>query len=229
MKSNHKSLVKIAIIFTVLAISAIVLWKLMVTRETVREGVNYITSFGFLSYFIFALLYVVLASLSFPSSIFNIAAGVLFSFSIGLSIAVISALTASCITFAISRYMLKDFITHKIEATEKGKQVLKVVAKHSAKFIFILRLNPFIPAVVKNYGLGVTHVKFLTYIWTTFLGQLPLATMYVYLGWIGGLAMIEEDSSPDTAQWSVLGAGIVISIITLVFSHFYMKKHLASD
>ncbi|MCW8107308.1 TVP38/TMEM64 family protein [Alteromonas ponticola] len=201
----------------------------MVTRETVGEGVQYITSFGFWSYFVFGLLYVVLASLSFPSSIFNIAAGVLFSFKLGLLVAVTSGLIASCITFFISRYMLKNFITHKIESTQTGKQILKVVAEHSAKFILILRLNPFIPAVVKNYGLGVTHVKFRTYVWTTFLGQLPLTAMYVYLGWIGGLAMINQENSPDTVHWVVLGGGLMISIVTLGLSHFYMRKHLASD
>ncbi|NMH59013.1 TVP38/TMEM64 family protein [Alteromonas ponticola] len=229
MKSNHKSLIKIALIFVVLAGCAILLWKLMVTRETVREGIQYITSFGFWSYFVFGLIYVVLASLSFPSSVFNIAAGVLFSFKLGLLVAAISALTAACITFLISRYMLKEFVTHRIEATKSGKQILKLVAEHSAKFIFMLRLNPFIPAVVKNYGLGVTHVKLRTYVWTTMLGQLPLTAMYVYLGWIGGLAMLNQDNSPETVHWLVLGGGLAISIVTLVLSHFYMRKYLSSN
>ncbi len=229
MVAHKKSLLKTAVIFAVLVASAVILWKLMVSRETVREGLNYINSFGVWSVVVFGVLYVVLASLSFPTTVFNITAGVLFSFEKGLIVAMACALSASCVTFLISRYMLKDFITHKIEATEKGRQILKLVAEHSAKFIMMLRLNPFVPAVVKNYGLGVTEVKFRTYLWTTFLGQIPLTAMYVYLGWVGGLAMLDEEKSPDAAHWAVLGGGITISIVTLLLSHLYMKKRLSQE
>ncbi len=229
MGSHKKSLLKTAIIFAVLVGFAVILWKLMVSRETVREGLNYINSFGVWSFVVFGVLYVVLASLSFPSTVFNITAGVLFSFEKGLAVALACGLIASCVTFLISRFMLKDFITHKIEATEKGRQILKLVADHSAKFILMLRLNPFVPAVVKNYGLGVTEVQLRTYVWTTLLGQLPLTAMYVYLGWIGGLAMLDEEKSPDVAHWAVLGGGITISIITLVLSHLYMRKRLSAE
>ena len=226
MSKSKNSLVKSAIVFAIVTVLAIVLWKAFITKEKVIEAMQYIESFGYWSLLVYALLYTTLVSLSFPSSVFNIGAGVLFPFFQAASIALFSGLAAASITFMLARFLLHDFTSAKIKDTEAGKNILKIVDSDCAKVIILLRLNPFIPAVVKNYGLGVTDIPYTTYAIFTLLGQIPLALMYVYLGWMGGHSMLDEQNSPDAVHWIVLGLGVLITISSLAASHFYFRKKM---
>lgn len=226
MKKNQKSLIKAAIIFTVVATAAIILWKFVLTKEQLMNGIEYIHSYGYWSIAIYTVLYVVLVSLSFPSSVFNITAGILFTFVEAISLAYFAGLSAAVVTFSFSRFLFHDFVCNKVKQTETGTNLLKATEKNGAKLIILLRFNPFIPAVIKNYGLGVTDIPFRTYCWATLLGQMPITTMYVYLGWMGGHTMLNDDQPLGMKHWIVLGGGLVLSIITLAISRHYMKNHL---
>ncbi len=227
VKRAHKSLLKVGIIFAVIAALAIVGWKFMATEEQIRAGLDYINSFGTWSVVVYALLYITLVSLSFPSSLFNITAGVLFSFVEAFIVATLSGLGAATVTFFISRFLLHDFVCDKIKRTANGSDSLKLVQTDSAKVILLLRLNTFIPAVVKNYGLGVTDIRYWKYALYTFIGQLPLTTLYVYVGWMGGRSMLNQDKELDTVHWVVLAIGVVVSLITLALSRYFFKKKLS--
>lgn len=228
MKDKNRAIIKMAVIFLVVAIAVIILWKLVISKEQIMAGVEYIQSFGVWSIVIYALFYITLVSLSFPSSIFNIGAGILFSFTQASILAPFCALAAASVTFFVSRYFFRDFFCDKMEASDKGKQVLKLVEEEAGKVIVLLRLNPFIPAVVKNYGLGASDVSYKSYALFSLIGQLPLTIMYVYVGWIGGRSILAEDKSADTTHWVMLGVGITITIITLAISHFYFRKKMQS-
>lgn len=224
MKSHHAALIKTGALFVILAGSAILCWKLLVTEEQLKSGLQYIQSFGTWSVLVFALMMVVLVSLSFPSSVFNLTAGVLFSFAEALIVASLAGLCAALVTFTISRFFMHSFISEKIKATDSGAKTLALIEQDSAKIILLLRLNPFIPAVVKNYGLGVTDVRYREYVPFTWLGQLPLCVTYVYFGWIGGQALLSDDAQVDTIHWILAGLGVAVSVTTLVASHYYFRK-----
>lgn len=229
MKRAHKSLLKVGVIFAVIATLAILSWKFLVTEEQLKEGLRYINSFGSWSVVVYAILYVTLVSFSFPSTLFNITAGVLFSFTEAILVASISGLGAASITFFISRFLLHDYVCDKVKRVENGNEILRLVQTDSGKVILLLRLNPFIPAVVKNYGLGVTDIRYVKYALFTFLGQFPIAALYVYLGWIGGQAMLAQDNELTAVHWGVLGLGLVVSAITLVVSRVFFKKKLQAQ
>lgn len=226
MKSSQKALIKSGVIFAVVATAAVLLWKFVATKEQLLSGIEYIQSFGYWSIAAYTGLYVVLVSLSFPSSVFNITAGILFTFLEGLAVAYVAGLGAATLTFALSRFLFHDYICKRVKKTDTGQSLLDAAAENGAKLIILLRLNPFIPAVIKSYGLGVTDISIRTYCWATLVGQIPLATMYVYLGWMGGRAMLSENQSLDLKHWVVLGAGIVFSIVTLALSRHYVNKHM---
>ncbi|GAA0854669.1 TVP38/TMEM64 family protein [Aliiglaciecola litoralis] len=226
MKERNQEILKMTGLFLVIALAVIFLWKVAIKKEQIIEAVEYIQSFGGWSIAIYALLYITLVSLSFPSSVFNIGAGILFSFTQAAILASLCGLTAASVTFVISRYFFRDFFCTKMEASEKGKKVLKLVESESGKVIVLLRLNTFLPAVVKNYGLGASDVAYTPYALYTLIGQLPLTLMYVYIGWIGGRSILAEESGPDTAHWVMLGLGLTITIITLAVSHYYFRNKM---
>ena len=92
------------------------------------------------------------------------------------------------------------------------------------RLVVLLRLNPFIPAVLKNYGFGITEISFKQYAWATLIGQLPLVSLYTYLGWVGGNSMLNSDAHPPTYQWAILGGGLLVSIIVTYVAYRHTKK-----
>ena len=51
--------------------------------------------------------------------------------------------------------------------------------------MLLLRLSPVIPFNFLNYGLALTNVLFVHYLWATAVGMIPGTCLYV---WIGSLA-----------------------------------------
>lgn len=227
--SKKRSMLVMAAAAIVVVGLCVLAWKFLLTKETVIEGIKYIQSFGALSMLVFLLAYVLLVSMSFPSSFFNISAGIIFSFTPALGIALVAGCSASVFTFLISRYLIREPVLKKISNTEKGQQILDMAEEHGASLIIMARLNPFVPAVVKNYGFAVTKVPLPTYIWATLVGQLPLTSIYVYMGWVGGHAMLGEDTKPASHYWLMLAAGVIVSMITLYFAHSRSKKWLSAS
>jgi uncharacterized membrane protein YdjX (TVP38/TMEM64 family) len=223
VKKRNIWLVK-GLLAAVFIAGVILLWKYVVTREQVIEVVEYVRSFGAWTAIVYFLLYTMLVTLSFPSTILNITSGILLSFSIALGVSALAALSGACITFLFARYWMKDSIKKKLEHYDSSKQVLELAEDGQWRFVILLRLNPFIPAVLKNYGFGITNISFKQYVWSSFIGQLPLVTLYTYLGWVGGNSMLNSDSHPPTYQWAILAGGAVVSIIMTIVAYRHTKK-----
>ncbi|WP_414830149.1 TVP38/TMEM64 family protein [Alteromonas sp. H39] len=198
----------------------------MEVRDNTATGngaIDYVRSFGAWAVVVFFILYVLLVTLSFPATILNVTSGILFSLWIAVGVSIVAALTGACLTFLIARFWLKDAIVKRLEKHENSHKMLELAEDSSWRLILLLRLTPFIPAVLKNYGFGITSVKFRQYLWSTLVGQFPLTTLYTYLGWLGGNAMLNSDSHPPTYQWAILGGGVIVSIIVSVVA--YRQTH----
>ena len=212
-------------VMAVLFITAVILlWKYVVTREQVSEAVDYIRSFGVWSVIVYFFVYTALVALSFPSTILNIASGILFGLTAAMTVSILAAFSGACITFMFARYWLKDHVKHKLERYEGSKEVLALAKDSKWRLVVLLRLNPFIPAVLKNYGFGITEISFKQYAWSTLIGQLPLVSLYTYLGWVGGNSMLNSDAHPPTYQWAILGGGLLVSIIITYVAYRHTKK-----
>ena len=122
--TNKTSLIKSAIVFILITVLAIVAWKLLVSKQQINEAIEYIQSFGAWSVFVFGIIYVVLVSASFPSSVFNLAAGIIFGFTVALPLALTCGLLASLATFTFSRHFLHDFVCDKLKKTKNGSKHL---------------------------------------------------------------------------------------------------------
>lgn len=230
MKKRNAWLVK-CLITLAFVVAIVLLWKYVITRQQVTDAIEYVRSFGAWAVVVFLILYVLLITLSFPATILNVTSGILFSFWIAAGASIIAALTGACLTFLIARFWLKDLMIKRLKKHESSQKILALADDNAWRLIILLRLNPFIPAVLKNYGFGITDVKFRQYAWATLIGQFPLTTLYTYLGWLGGNAMLNSDSHPPTYQWAILGGGVIVSIIVSVvaYKHTHKKQQLHSS
>lgn len=228
MKKKNLWIVK-GVILALFVVVVLLLWKYVISREQVVETVAYIRSFGVWAVIVYFILYTTLVALSFPSTILNIASGVLFGLFAALSVSILAAFSGACITFLIARYFLKEHVEHKLERYEGSKRILALAKDSEWRLVILLRLNPFIPAVIKSYGFGITDIPFKHYAWSTLVGQLPLVSLYTYLGWVGGNSMLNTESHPQTYQWAILGGGLLVSLIVTIVAYRHTKKKQNAD
>ena len=223
MKKRNLWLIK-SVIGVVFISAVILLWKHVITREQVTDAVEYIQSFGVWAITVYFFIYTLLVALSFPSTILNIVSGILFGLSIAICVSILAAFSGACITFLFARFWLKDHVKNRLERYEGSKKILALAKDSAWRLVILLRLNPFIPPVIKNYGFGIREISFKQYAWSTLVGQLPLVSLYTYLGWVGGNSMLNSDAHPPTYQWAILAGGILVSVVIAIIAYRHTKK-----
>ncbi len=221
--SGKKKLVTIAGI-VVLPLALVLLWQTMPLDEYMRETVRWIESTGPVGVIAFYLVYVVCALVGLPRTLFNIAAGVLFSYPVALVTVLVAAASAYAATFTIARTFAREWVLRRVAKLPNVERILKLVEQEGFKLVFLIRLNPFIPGVLKGYGLGTTKIPFGTYLAASILGFLPIALAHVYLGWVGGEAMLNPDSHPTELQQWLLYGGVVASVILVAIFVAYGRR-----
>lgn len=181
------------------------LFKVLPVAEWTLAGIRWIEAQGPLAFLVFFIAYVVLAVSSFPSTPLNIVAGVLFPFWIGALLASGAGLLASVIAFLLARYVARDWFRKRLEKLPRLEQLLESMEDQGAGVVFLTRLNPLIPASLKNYGFALTDVPLWRYALESWAGHLPILLVYVYLGWAGGAALLHGDSEAGPFKLLLFG------------------------
>lgn len=204
----------------------VVLWKLLPMNEYLRQAIDWIASTGWRGMAAFYLIYVVAAMVGIPRTPMHIAAGAVFSFPVAMMLVLASAASSNVATFTVARTVARDWVNRQIAQSPKVKQLLDLVEEEGFKLVLLIRMNPLIPGVLKGYGFGTTNISFRTYMAASVLGFLPIGLAHVYLGWAGGEAMLNENSSmTDVERWLLIG-GVAVSVILVGGIYAYGKRAL---
>ena len=225
---SRRKLLGVVASAVVVVAALVVLWSTLPMTDYVRAAVDYIDESGPVGAVVFYVLYVIFSLIGIPRTLLNISAGFLFNFPLAITTVLMAAGTAYSLTFLIARTVARDWVEKRIAGLPNVKCLIDMVNEEGFKVVFLIRLNPFIPAVIKGYGLGTTRIPFRTYLSASLLGFLPLALTHVYLGWVGGEAMLEADGGPTELQhWTLLAGGIASIILAGVF-YFYGRRAMNS-
>lgn len=219
-------IIKTVCVIAVIAILVAVIAKYLLVGHNVSQLIEYLRSFGPATYLVFFALYIALASLSFPTTPLNITAGILFMYPVAVGIALIAGNIAAVISFLLARYFAQDAVKRYLSHMKNAENILELVKQEGFKLVFLVRLNPFIPASVKNFGFGVTAISLKKYVLATLLGQIPLVMIYTYLGYVGGAAMMDKNSRPEDTHLMLLGGGLIVSVVLLIVIGFFGKRWL---
>lgn len=204
----------------------LMLWKLLPIDDWLTIAAWRMFDLGAWGVLIYFLLYVFLAGLTFPTTPLNIVAGILFSFWLAAGVALAAGFVTAAGCFLIGRYIAEEGVRTKLRRLPNFDNLMKLIEDAGLKLVFLVRLNPFIPAGLKNYGFSLTSISFRQYLLGTLLGQTPITLAHVYLGWAGGLAMIRDDDPPGTWQYVFLGLGAALSIALLLLISWYGNRRL---
>ncbi len=204
------------------------IWQALPVTDYIRSAVAWIDASGPISILVFYCLYVVCALVGIPRTLFNVSAGFMFSFPVAIGAVLVAAATAHALSFFIARNVARDWVERRLARLPNVECLLHMVKEESFKVVFLIRLNPFIPGIIGGYGFGTTGLPFRTYIVPSILGFIPVGLAQVYLGWVGGKAMLNEDGGPTELQQWLLYGGVVVSIVLVAIMLFYGKRALNS-
>ena len=165
-------------------------------------------------------LYVLATILFVPGLLITMAAGILFGPLKGTVLVSIASVAGASFAFLIGRYLARDWISKKTAQSPRFRAIDEAIGKEGAKVVFLLRLSPIVPFNLLNYALGLTRVKFRSYLLASWIGMLPGTLLYVYLGSLAGsIASLATGGGGEksTSQWILFAVGLLATIAVTVY------------
>lgn len=134
---------------------------------------------------VFIGLYIVVAILCLPGSIFTLLSGLIFGVWEGTLYVVIGANAGAFATFLIARSAGRDTIERFLQSRSPHGWLGKLdrkIERGGLAVVLWLRLIPVMPYNLLNYAIGLTKVHLRDYLLGNLLGMLPGIFVYVSLG-----------------------------------------------
>ncbi|MFO0774269.1 MAG: TVP38/TMEM64 family protein [Nitrospiraceae bacterium] len=155
--------------------------------------------------------YATVTGFSLPgAAILTLAGGFMFGALLGAALANIGATIGATGAFALSRYVLRDWVERTF-----GDRVASLQAGFSRDaftYLLTLRLVPLFPFFLVNLVAGLTRIPLMTYVVATSLGIIPGGLVYAFAGrQLGSI-----DSLADVASPGVLFAFSLLGLLALV-------------
>lgn len=151
----------------------------------------------------FLLIYIVVVILPLPAAAMSVLGGLAFGWW-GFPLSMAGSLLGAIPPYLIGRRWLRGAVLRRIS----GRKVMaadRAIGRNGFAFVALLRLTPILPFTAQNWLLGLTRVRFGTYLVATTLGLAPGTLAMVWVGEMGGLASIGS----NRAQFWLAGAGLL--------------------
>ena len=135
--------------------------------------------------------------------------GFLFNVLPGALFATIGGTIGSIFTFFIVRYLLGSYLQERY--TNRLRVFNQQMREHGAYYILMVHFLSIVPYFVINSLAALTVISLPTFIWTTFIGSLPLSLIYSFAGQqLATIKSVKDIFSPS----------IILLLIVLVFLAF---------
>jgi uncharacterized membrane protein YdjX (TVP38/TMEM64 family) len=170
-------------------------------------------SMGLIGAVLIVLFYIAACVLMLPGSILTLAAGAVFGVWIALPIVSAGATLGACAAFLVGRFIARDWIARRLAGRPRLAAIDRAVGDKGFTIVLLTRLSPVFPFNLQNYAYALTGISFWKYALATWLGMLPGALMYVYIGAVFGQTARGEKT---TGQWALYAAGLAASIVAAV-------------
>ncbi len=177
----NKKLLRIGLVL--LLLGGIVLAMNYREQFDAQRLAQWVEGFGVAGPLVFMLIYAAATVLFLPGSVLTLAGGAIFGPVWGTLYNLTGATVGATLAFLIARYLAADWAEQK--SGGRVKQLKDGVEAEGWRFVAFVRLVPLFPFNVLNYALGLTRIKLSHYIITSYLGMLPGAIAYTYLGYAG--------------------------------------------
>jgi uncharacterized membrane protein YdjX (TVP38/TMEM64 family) len=158
----------------------------------------------------FGLLYVVCTVLFVPGSLLTLGAGAIYGPVWGTILISLASTTGAACAFLVGRYLARDQVQAWVQSNPRFAALDTAIARKGGWIVFLLRLSPVFPFNLLNYALGLTGVRFSTYVLASWVGMIPGTIAFVLVGHAG-----QEALAGDQKLWYWIVAAGVTLIVTV--------------
>jgi dihydrolipoamide dehydrogenase len=182
------------------------------TLKTKQETIEaYRSAHPGLAITIYALIYIVVTSLSLPgAAILTLAGGAVFGLLLGTVIVSFASSIGATLAFLAARFLFRDSVKDKFG--DRLKAIDEGVTGEGAFYLFTLRLVPLFPFFVINLVMGLTNLKARTFYWVSQLGMIAGTIVYVN----AGTQLGKIDSLSGILSPALLGSFILLGFFPLM-------------
>lgn len=205
------------IVIVVLFVSAL----LLPIAEWAEVAFAWIDENRTVSWAVFIVLYIASTVLLLPGSLLTLGAGFLFGLGYGFLIVSFSSVVGASLAFLIGRFFARDWVSARLSGVPRFAALDAAIKKRGALIVLLTRLSPVFPFNLLNYALGLTAVKFWTFVVVSWIGMMPGTVLYVYLGSIASdlTSLLAGDLGESPAgNWPLYVGLVATLILTIVIS-----------
>jgi uncharacterized membrane protein YdjX (TVP38/TMEM64 family) len=197
--------------------------------EYLEEFLAWVRALGVWGPVVLALVYVPAAVLCVPGSLLTMGSGFAFGLAAGTAAASAGATLGAAAAFLVSRYLARGLVEEKLAGSPRFRALDRAVAAHGFRIVFLTRLSPVLPYTLLNYSFGLTSIPFRKYLLATWVGMLPGALLYAYLGsFAGDLARLAAGDVPKGPAYYVLfGVGLAATAAVTIYVTRLARQALA--
>lgn len=203
------------------SVIVILLSLLMIVRalpiDQAMEALHaWVAGFGIWGPVVLSAVYVLATVLFVPGTILTLAAGAAFGLPVGLVAVSIGSTVGASLAFLIARYAARDKIAAIADKHRRFGAIDRAIGEGGWKIVALLRLSPAIPFNVQNYLYGLTRIRFMPYVVTSWIAMLPGTFLYVYLGHVTGAAL-GADRERGSWEWAMLAVGLLATVAVTIY------------
>lgn len=183
MRKNIRHLIPFIILLVLILVVYITNLHKDLSLNFIRKEQTFLLGFvhdhPILSPLIFIGVYIVSVCLVIPdSTLLSLIGGLVFPLPLAVVYIVVAETIGAIIFFVILREMFKDVRTER----PFFKKIRVKFKKHQASYLMFLRLSHVLPFWLTNVCAAYFDIRLKTFIWTCFLGVIPLSVILAYAG-----------------------------------------------
>jgi uncharacterized membrane protein YdjX (TVP38/TMEM64 family)/rhodanese-related sulfurtransferase len=192
-------------------VAAAILWAALNRDRLDLEALDaWLSGLGLLAPLAYLGLYAVGTIAFLPGVLFALAGGALFGPVWGALLNLVGATIGASLAFLIARYLAGDWVA--VRTGGRLKRLIEGVEAEGWRFVAFVRLVPLFPFNLTNYAFGLTRVRFVPYVITSFICMTPGAIAYTWLGYAGREALAGDASA---TRYGLLALGLLAAIAFL--------------
>ena len=163
-----------------------------------------------------------------PGIFFTLGAGFLFGAVNGTLYVIIGTTIGATSAFLIARHLFGKEVSIWLLNHPTLQVVDEEFVHEGWKIILLTRMVPFFPFKLSNYFFGLMRFSLRDFIIGTLFGIIPITVFNVYLGSLAAnLAMLTTRDAKSPWEWAILGGGLIIAIIVVIYSTRLAQRALA--
>ncbi|WP_052050904.1 TVP38/TMEM64 family protein [Leptolyngbya sp. KIOST-1] len=169
---------------------------------------NWLSGLGPVAIPAFIAVYVLATVVGLPNIVLILVAGAVFGLK-GIAVASVADLLGAIACYGVGRTLARDRIKRWVRKKPNFSRLDHAVGQEGWKILLLTRLSPLVPSNILNYGFSCTRVNFWQYCFFSWVGMLPVITLYVYLGSLG-LALFQDELS--ASNLALQGGGVALAL-----------------